>query len=182
MRRSSEVVFATTNANKYAEARGILGGFGIRARRLRRTLAEPQSPSLRVIAAAKARLAFSICRRPVVAEDAGLFVDSLGGFPGPYSSYIASTIGNAGILRLVGRDRSARFVSVAAYCDGRTARTFTGVVRGSISRREGGGGWGFDPIFRADGAGPYSDAGAKARSSHRVLALGRFARWYLRNL
>ena len=36
----------------------------------------------------------------ILVEDAGLFVSALDGFPGVYSSYVHSTIGNLGIIRL----------------------------------------------------------------------------------
>ena len=48
-----------------------------------------------------------MCQRPVIVEDAALHVEALGGFPGPYSSYIFGTLGNGGILKLVGQNRKA---------------------------------------------------------------------------
>lgn len=177
---SCDLLLASSNGHKYSEARRILGGLGVRLGLLRCRLEEVQSGSLARISEGKARDAFARCGRPVIAEDAGLFVASLGGFPGPYSSYAFGTIGNRGILRLVGPDRSARFVSVVTYFDGRELRSFRGAVDGSIARRERGAGWGYDPIFVADGAGPFSSRRAKDGSSHRRRALEGFARWYLR--
>ena len=49
----------------------------------------------------KAQDAFSKCKKPLIVEDDGIFIDSLGGFPGPYSSYVHKTIGNKGILNLL---------------------------------------------------------------------------------
>lgn len=181
MRPSSDVLFATSNASKYREASAILAGLGIRAGRLRASLAEVQSDSLCVIASAKARDAFARCGRPVLAEDDGLFIDSLGGFPGPYSSYAYGTIGNRGILDLLRGGRSARFVSAVAYCDGRDSRTFRGSVAGSIARSPRGRGWGYDPIFVPRGSrATFAEAADKNSASHRAAALARFARWYLR--
>ena len=37
----------------------------------------------------------------MMVEDSGLLIDELGGFPGPYSSYVYSKIGPNGILRLM---------------------------------------------------------------------------------
>ena len=114
----SDLAFVSSNPNKYREAEAILESFGVGIEFLRHGLSEIQSDSLEIIASAKALDAFSKFARPVLVEDAGLFIDSLGGFPGPYSSYVLDTLGCKGILALTGPDRAARFVSVVAYCDG----------------------------------------------------------------
>jgi dITPase (EC 3.6.1.-) len=44
----------------------------------------------------------------LIVEDDGIFIDSLDGFPGPYSSYAHKTIGNKGILNLLKLNRSAK--------------------------------------------------------------------------
>ena len=46
--------------------------------------------------------------RMVMVEDAGLFIDALGGFPGVYSSYVHETIGNLGIVRLLSHSQQRR--------------------------------------------------------------------------
>ena len=46
------------------------------------------------MAITKARNAFFKFKKPVIIEDDGLFIDSLDGFLGPYSSYVFKTIGN----------------------------------------------------------------------------------------
>ena len=61
--------------------------------------------------------AYEKCKKPVIIEDDGLFINSLSGFPGPYSSYIFDTIGNNGILKLLGNNRDAQFVAIIAFCD-----------------------------------------------------------------
>ena len=65
----------------------------------------------------KAQDAFSKLKKPVIIEDDGLFINSLDGFPGPYSSYVFKTIGNKGILNLLKNNRKAKFVSIITYCD-----------------------------------------------------------------
>ena len=181
MRRLSEIHFASSNRFKYSEARQILEPHGIRLRFLRVRLEEIQSDSLRAISAAKAKDAFARLKRPVLVEDDGLFVDSLGGFPGPYSSYAHDTIGNRGILRLTGSPRTARFVSVITYCDGRTPKSFEASLEGRISRGRRGRGWGYDPIFVPRGSSlTFAQREDKNRISHRYLALQKFARWHRR--
>ena len=41
------------------------------------------------------------CNLPILVEDAGLFIEMLNGFPGPYSSYIYRTLGTSGVLKLM---------------------------------------------------------------------------------
>jgi XTP/dITP diphosphohydrolase len=133
--------------------------------------------------------AFGRCGLPVVVEDAGLFVEGLGGFPGPYAAYVYRTIGNAGLLKLlkdVG-DRRARFVSVVAYFSGGADKPvcFRGVVDGLILEEErkgrGEGGFGFDPVFKPDGCDvsfAEMSVDEKNRFSHRAEAFRKFGEWY----
>ena len=62
---------------------------------------EIQDDNIEKIAIANAVDAYRKCGLPIVVEDAGLFIESLKGFPGPYSSYVYSTIGNHGVLSLL---------------------------------------------------------------------------------
>jgi len=87
-------------------------------------------------------------------EDAGLFINALKGFPGPYSSYVYKTIGVNGILKLMKnvKDRRAFFKAVIAFCWKGDIYLFTGVVHGKIAEEaRGTQGFGFDPIFIPNG-------------------------------
>src|SRR4030042_4925204 len=88
------VFFATNNIHKFNEARGVLAKHGISAGMLRVKPLEIQSDVLSEIATASVIDAFNRCRLPVIVEDAGLFVDALEGFPGPYAAYVYKTVGN----------------------------------------------------------------------------------------
>jgi XTP/dITP diphosphohydrolase len=88
-------------------------------------------------------------------EDAGLFVESLSDFPGPFSAFVLKTIGTAGIIRLMSGkpSREAQFRSaVAVAMDGRLMAVFEGAIKGNITNSpRGKGGFGFDPIFVPEG-------------------------------
>ena len=87
-------------------------------------------------------------------EDAGIEIDALQAFPGPYSSYVFQTIGNDGILKLLSaeKNRTARFVSVIGLMWQGTSYLFRGVSDGRIHTKQSGShGFGFDPIFIPDG-------------------------------
>lgn len=177
-----KVAFASTNENKYREVRSILALRGIEVEFAKTELVEIQSDSLEAIAREKAESAYMQVSRPVIVEDDGLFIDGLRGFPGQYSSYIFKTIGNAGIVKLLSgmRERSASFVSLIAFSDGKATTIFEGKVNGAIAEKPAEGGWGYDPIFVPDGANrTFAELANKNNYSHRRKALDLFADWYL---
>ena len=171
------VTFVSSNRHKFEEVRRILERLGVRVRYHAASLPEMQSESLFQIARLKASAARKLTGGAVLVEDDGLFVDCLNGFPGPYSAYVFDTIGNGGILSLVGESRGATFRSAMAYDDGSTQKQFGGEVRGRISERPAGRGWGYDPIFAPDGAGGTLAQVDKDAFSHRRVALEAFAAW-----
>lgn len=180
MRPSSSVLFASSNHKKYEESRDILGRLSIELEYFECELGEIQSDSLSAIALAKVSDAFSRCNKAVIVDDAGLYIDALGGFPGPYSAYVQSTIGNPGILRLLeGLDRSAAFAAAIAYAaPGTKPQVFESRIEGSIPEAPRGSGWGYDPIFVPQGnAQTFAEMHNKNAVSHRTRALEMFASW-----
>lgn len=181
------VYFATGNKDKFTEAAQVASRFGIELKHLRIEKREIQSNNLAEIASFAAMDAAKSKRRPVVSEDAGFFVNALAGFPGPYSSYVFKTLGTGGILKLMEkcRDREAFFQASVAFCTPTTrAKSFTGVVRGRVSRKtKGTHGFGFDPIFipkRGDGRTfAQMTTYEKNALSHRALAFAKFSKWFV---
>ena len=180
MQRSSNLLFASSNKKKYIEARKILDSFGIKIDFFKCELEETQSDSIKEIALKKARSAFNLCKKPVIIEDDGLFIKSLKGFPGPYSSYAFRTIGNNGILKLMKGKRIANFLSVIAYTDRRNeCLLFSANLLGNIAKISKGNGWGYDPIFIPKGKTKTFAELDKNLISHRYMALKKFSNWYL---
>jgi len=187
--RGRFVFFATNNVNKFNEAREILAEKKIAVGMLRIKSLEIQSESLKEIAEASVTEAFAKYRLPIVVEDAGLFVDALNGFPGPYAAYVYKTIGNKGILKLVQRvnNRRATFKSVVAYqsAELRSPMCFEGVAKGEIISKEretdSKMSFGFDPIFKPDSSDrtfSQMNIAEKCKVSHRAAAFLQFAEWY----
>lgn len=177
------VTFASTNRNKFLEVQSILSTFDIDVQFAQVSLVEVQSDSLEDIATQKAKSAIEQSQRPVMVEDDGLFIDSLNGFPGPYSSFVFRTIGNEGILKLLfgTGQRSASFRSLIAYHDGKNTSISEGIMKGRISETITEGGWGYDPIFIPSGT-ELTFAQLKDKKneySHRRRALEKFAHWIL---
>lgn len=127
----------------------------------------------------------------VIADDSGLEVDALGGAPGVYSAryagaQAADADNNALLLANLdgvrGRDRAARFRCVIVLARaGRKLAAFAGEVEGVIvNEHQGGGGFGYDPLFVPEG---YDEtfgqlpAEVKNRLSHRARALGKLRDW-----
>jgi XTP/dITP diphosphohydrolase len=183
------VFFATNNINKFNEARSILTELDIVVGMLRVKAAEIQSDRLKKIAQTSARDAFRRCCLPVIVEDAGLFIDALRGFPGPYAAYAYKTIGNKGLLKLMENveDRKAKFQSVIVYCDSYSGAPvcFEGEAAGKITNEErrgnGKSGFGFDPIFQPSGSEKtFAEMTIEEKNgfSHRAKAVRKFAEWY----
>lgn len=177
---SYDVMFASSNRNKFNEAKNILLKNKIHLGFFKLSLTEIQAKSIKQIAALKVDDAFRECHKPVIVEDAGLFIESLNGFPGPFSSYVFKTIGNAGILKLVGSNRNAYFQSVVAYCDNKFGvMLFDAKVEGKISKISSGKGWGYDPIFIPKGkTKSFATINDKNEISHRYKALKKFSNWF----
>lgn len=185
----SRIIFlATANFHKFDEARRVLAEYDIASAMLRVKAVEIQSDSLEEIAKTSVIEAFNRCHLPIIVEDAGLFVDALKGFPGPYAAYVYKTISNPGMLKLMEnvKDRKATFRSVIAYYDGQEEPVcFEGEAAGTISYAEVWGnlktGFGFDPIFQPVGSEKtFAEMTIEEKNgfSHRANAVRKFAKWY----
>jgi len=174
---------ATGNRHKYREARRVLSELGVELRLLEVERVEIQADDLAEIAVYSAEQT-AAGDRPIVVEDAGLFIDHYGGFPGPYSSYALRTIGLRGVLKLMDGvgEREASFQSAVAFRHGDEIRCFRGVVRGRIARSiRGTGGFGYDPIFIPDeGDGrTFGEMTSEEKNalSHRARAFRSLGEW-----
>ncbi|MCW4052158.1 MAG: XTP/dITP diphosphatase [Candidatus Bathyarchaeota archaeon] len=189
--RDMSVFLVTSNIHKFNEARRILGEHNIATAMLKHIKkVEIQDDKLENVAKMSAADAYKRCKLPTIVEDAGLFIDALGGFPGPYSSFVFKTIGCKGIIKLMKNEsnRKAHFKSVVAFFGPETAESmyFVGEIKGSIvEQQRGTHGFGFDPVFE-----PFASKKTfaeivmdqKNRLSHRSIAFHRFAEWFLGNL
>jgi XTP/dITP diphosphohydrolase len=183
------IFFATGNIHKYTEARAVLSEYGLAAAMISMKGIEIQRDSRAEIASTSAANAYRNIRLPLIVEDAGLFVDSLSGFPGPYAAYVYKTIENRGVLKLMETvpNRKATFRSAIAYCDNLNGQTvcFEGESAGEITTSEriqdAKSAFGFDPIFQPlDSVKTFAEMTLpeKNRVSHRAQALRKFAEWY----
>src|SRR5215210_6978746 len=189
------IFFVSNNIHKYSEIKSILHErtTDITLNFYKQKIIEIQDDKIEKIAIEKAKSAYNTVKRPIIIEDDGLFINSLNGFPGQYSSYVFKLIGNRGILRLLegSRSRSAFFKSIFVYTNGIITRAFIGQINGKISATITDGGWGYDPIFiplkdynddnNNKTFATLSKTNKKNELSHRRIALDKFVKWFHQN-
>ena len=146
-----QLYFITSNKGKFLEAAEKLRPYGDRVVQKDLGYPEIQADCLTDVvtwAVSEIKERFD---KAFMIEDAGVFIDSLQGFPGVFSKYAFFTIGLSGILRLLQgeENRQAVFRSVYAYSEPeRTPVIVTGECIGTIAGKQRGSyGFGYDPIF-----------------------------------
>ncbi len=147
-----DITFITGNQ---AKANLFAKYLGIAVKHHKLDLDEIQSLSLRAVAGHKARQAYAILQRPVLIDDSSLEFSALGRLPGTFIKFFQQEMTLEELCRLLdGKDRSATARTVLAYCDGTATEFFEASVSGTIAGHPtGSGGFGWDSIFIADGAG-----------------------------
>ncbi len=186
-----EIVLATRNKNKVVEIRAMIGDL-VKIQ----TIADfvkidiPEfGRSLLENSFAKAAFAFKLCGKPTLADDSGLFVSSLDGEPGIYSSRYGRN-DEERITRLLknmtgAKNRKAAFrvVFVYYYAPGKY-EVFEGECVGRIAGApRGSEGFGYDPVFIPRGhRTTFAELGpaTKNRISHRSNALRKFREYLTR--
>lgn len=147
------VTFVTSNMHKFNEIKQLFEELidkNFQLKHLKSTLIEIQSFHLDEIVTYSVKTFSSIARiEPFFAEDSGIFIEELKGFPGPYSAYVYETLGLEGILALMQgiKNRKAYFQSTIALKTVESVEIFRGRVDGKISTKISKSGWGYDPIF-----------------------------------
>lgn len=153
-------VFASHNKGKIKEVQEILAPFNIEIEPIPADFPEIEEDgaSFEENAKIKARAVCQATGLPAMADDSGLTVDALDGFPGIHSARWAGPEANAHdrnqlllekLLSVPEGQRGAEFVCVAVcvFPDGRELAV-RGQCRGTILDEEHGtGGFGYDPIF-----------------------------------
>jgi XTP/dITP diphosphohydrolase len=185
--RGSQLVVASHNAGKVREIKALLGPHGIQAVSAGALgLPEPEETGLTFAANAelKAHASAKGSGHAALADDSGLCVDALDGAPGIYSARWAGPTKDFRIamnrihdeLRHKGLSTSAaRFVcALCIALPGGESQVFEGEVHGHLTfPPRGDHGFGYDPIFIADGMEDTFaeiDPAKKHAMSHRAKA------------
>ena len=194
-----KLVISTGNQNKVREIKNILSDIEIEVLSKRDIGLEDldvleDGDTLESNSLKKARAIANKVDYLVIADDSGLFVDSLGGDPGVYSSRYAGEEGNDdknnkkllnAIKDLSMEDRGAKFKAVIALItEDKREIVVYGECKGKIAFKETGeNGFGYDPLFIPDGYektfGEIDDE-EKNKISHRANALKNLKREILK--
>jgi XTP/dITP diphosphohydrolase len=191
LRRGSALLVASHNQGKVREIADLLSPFGIVVRGAAELgLAEPEETGATFAenALLKARAAAAAGGLVALADDSGLCVAALDGAPGITSARWAGADKDFALAMArvehelkAARDTSAKFVCALALAapSGET-ELFEGEVHGRlVFPPRGKNGFGYDPIFVADGMNQTFgeiDPAQKHAISHRARAFEKFAR------
>ena len=127
-----KLIYLTTNPNKVNEANEFFGkkyGFNIEIVNPDFEIIEIQAETCSKVAAFSAEYAANKLNKPVLKSDSGLYIDALGGLPGPYNHYFDKQIGIDKFLDLFKneKNRKARLEHCFAFCEpGKKAIVFSG--------------------------------------------------------
>lgn len=160
-----KITYVTGNWYKIMCARSILEPLGFEVDNIKMETTEIQANNVEDVAMYSAKEASDKLKCDVLKNDTGLYVEALGGFPGPYTHYVDEKLGEDGLLKLLkGVDnRNACFIEAFAYCEyGKDPVVFKSITKGRIATEKSGiYGWSWDFIFIPDGydktMGNYTD-------------------------
>lgn len=147
----TKVYFVTKSDYKFEKFTASVKLPKLILQKLEQETPEIQSMDNKKIAEFSASWAANKFNFPVIKEDVGLFMETLGGFPGPYLTHIEPLIHSEGFLKLMlGKtNRKAHWVYAVAFCQpGHRPVSFSAVQKGEIAFEiKGNTGYESDKIF-----------------------------------
>lgn len=192
MKNKIKPVYLTSNKGKYEEAKYLFSkkyGIDIEIKDPDFEIIEIQAKSCKEVVAFSVKYACEKLGKPCIKSDSGLYIDALGGLPGPYNAYFDKQIGVEKFLELFKNEenRKARLEDCFAYCEsGQEPIVFTGGGTGTISTEARGtiGRW-HDKFYIPDGETEIlSEIREKDRDYEAKFwgtAKFDFAEWYKKN-
>lgn len=184
-----KLIYLTTNKEKVKEANEFFNkkyGFDIQIVNPDFEILEIQAKTCTEVASFSAKYAAEKLKKAVLKSDSGLYLDALGGLPGPYNAYFDKQIGIEKFLRLLKDEtnRKARLEHCFAYCEpGKEAVVFSGGSTGMIAKEAKGtlGRW-HDKFYIPDGEtktlSELRQENYEYESSFWGSAKDDFAKWY----
>lgn len=188
-----KLVYLTTNPHKVEEANLFFGkkyGFNVEIVNPRFEILEIQAKTCSEVVAFSAKYAAERLRYPVLKSDSGLYIDALGGLPGPYNAYFDKQIGIEKFLNMLENEdnRKARLEHCFAFCEpGKSPIVFSGGSTGTISREARGteGRW-HDKFYIPDGETKTLSELREVDPEYEAKFWGdakdQFAKWYKENV
>lgn len=188
-----KLTYLTTNPHKIREAQEFFGkkyGLDIEIMNPEFELIEIQAKTCEEVVAFTVRYAADKLRKPVLKSDTGLYIDALGGLPGPYNAYFDKQIGVEKFLELFKNEsnRKARIEHCFGYCEpGKDPVIFKGGGNGTIAREAAGvrGRWHsffYIPEGEKKTLSQLQEEDYEKEASYWGDAKDQFAKWYKNNI
>ena len=187
-----KVVYLTGNKGKFEEAKYIFNekyGFDIDIKEPDFEVLEIQADNCLDVVKFSVKYACEKLNRPCIKSDSGLYIDALGGLPGPYNHYFDKQIGVDKFLEMFKNEtnRKARLEDCFAYCEpGEEPIVFAGGGTGTIAYESRGnlGRW-HDKFYIPDGEtktlSELREIDRDYESKFWGNAIYDFAEWYKKN-
>jgi XTP/dITP diphosphohydrolase len=188
-----KLIYLTKNPHKVAEANLFFKekyGFNLEILSPEFEVIEIQANTCAEVVAYSVKYAAERLQTSVLKSDSGLYIDCLGGLPGPYNAYFDKQIGVKNFLGMLKdvKNRRARLEHAFGYCEPNNEPViFSGGSYGTISYDARGevGRW-HDLFFIPDGeTKTLSELRAEDHFYEAKFwgsAINDFAEWYLKNV
>ncbi|MDO5475166.1 MAG: non-canonical purine NTP pyrophosphatase [Candidatus Saccharibacteria bacterium] len=183
-----KITYLTTNEFKFREAEIVLRGkYGLDIEIMNPDfeIYEIQAKTCAEVAAFSVKYAADKLGKPCLKSDTGLYLEALGGLPGPYNAYFDKQIGVNKFLSMIKDEtnRKARLEHCFAFCKpGEEPVVFIGEGHGYISREPRGkyGRW-HDFFYIPDGEtrtlAEIGDENPEEKARKYGDAIDKFAKW-----
>jgi len=177
------MIIATNNKGKLEEIRKILADYEIYSLKDKNinTDIEEDKDSFLGNAMKKAKEIYEISHEETIADDSGLCINCLNGFPGVLTHRFlgddaTDRMRNEYLINEVNKneDRSAQFICTIVYYDGERTIVGEGILNGFIAKEcRGNKGFGFDEIFELPNGLTLAELSAEEKNniSARLKAL-----------
>ena len=186
-----KIYLATTNKVKMLTATKALSMHGIDLEMLTLDYEVPeiQSFSVEEIAKFSAKFVADKENKPVLVTDAGFFIGSLNGFPGPFMKQMNHYLSSQDLLNLMKdkTDRKLQIVDCLAFCEPRKEPvTFVSKINGVISKKSEGKGTSIGNIMILEGLEKvealYTHKEMTDYYEEKLDSYRQFSRYYLEHL
>ena len=187
----NKAIYLTTNKGKFEEAKRIFKNYDIEIEVVNPNfdIPEIQANNCGDVASFSVKYACEKLKVACVKSDTGLYLDCLGGLPGPYNAFFCNQIKTEHFLELIKneKNRTAYLEDAFAYCEpGEEPIVFIGRQKGKISYEARGtiGKW-HDFFFIPDGEektlSELREINPEYESKFWGNAKFKFASWYKKN-
>lgn len=179
------MILATNNKGKLVEIRKILDEYQIYSLKEKNIDVDIIEDADTFLGNAKKKAGeiYNLTHEAVIADDSGLCINCLDGFPGVMThrflgEYATDKMRNEYLINEVNKytDRSARVVCDIVYYDGKEFITSEGILKGYIAKKaRGNNGFGFDEIFELPNGLTLAELSSdeKNKISARSIALNK---------